>query len=78
MITVEVRLGEALREQIGADATTVKVALDAPATLPDLYRALGLEAAQVALCTVNNRYPDEGQQLEQGDRVRLVAPVAGG
>jgi len=78
MITVEVRLGEALRERIGADATTMQVALDPPATLPDLYRALGLEPEHVAICTVNNRYPEAGQALGEGDRVRLVAPVAGG
>lgn len=79
MIEVEVRLGAALRERLNRDgAGPVRVELAPGATLPDLYAALGIDPAQVALCTVNNRYPPDGYALQPGDRVRLVSPVAGG
>ncbi|NLF75466.1 MAG: hypothetical protein GX573_07190 [Chloroflexi bacterium] len=80
MIEVEVRLGAALRERLNmaGDAGPLRVELAPGATLPDLYAALGIEPAQVALCTVNNRYPPDGYVLQPGDRLRLVSPVAGG
>lgn len=80
MIEVEVRLGAALREclNMADDAGPLQVELAPGATLPDLYAALGIEPAQVALCTVNNRYPPEGYAFQPGDRVRLVSPASGG
>jgi sulfur carrier protein ThiS len=79
MIAVEVRLGAALRERLHIDDTgPIRVELAPGATLPDLYAALGIDPALVALCTVNNRYPPDGYALQPGDRLRLVSPVVGG
>lgn len=79
MIEVEVRLGAALRDLLNIDDPgPIRVELTPGATLPDLYAALGIDPAQVALCTVNNRYPPDGYILQPGDRLRLVSPVVGG
>jgi len=79
MITVEVRLSDALRQQLNLPGSDpLRVVIDAGATLPALYQALDLRPEQVAFCTVNNRYPAEDCQLRDGDRLRLVAYAAGG
>jgi len=79
MITVEVRLGAALREHLNiADEGVLHIELADRSTLPDLYRALGLRPELVAFCTVNNRYPPESYQLQDGDRLRIMAHAVGG
>ena len=79
MITVEARLSAALRDQLGiADTKPMPVELPADSTLPDLYRLLGLAPEQVAFTTVNNRYPNEGYRLQDGDHLRIVARAVGG
>jgi len=79
MITVEVRLSDALRQQLDLQGSDpLHVVIETGATLPDLYQALNLRPEQVAFCTVNNRYPAEDYHLREGDRLRLVAFAAGG
>jgi len=79
MITVEVRLGAALREHLNLpDEAALRLDLADRASLPDLYRALGLDPEQVAFCTVNNRYPPEDYLLQDGDRLRVMAHAVGG
>jgi sulfur carrier protein ThiS len=79
MITVEVRLGAALREHLNLpDAGPLRLELADSASLPDLYRELGLNPEQVAFCTVNNRYPPERYLLQDGDRLRIMAHAVGG
>ena len=79
MITVEVRLGAALREHLNLpDERPLRLELADSASLPDLYRALGLRPEQVAFCTVNNRYSPESYLLQDGDRLRVMAHAVGG
>jgi sulfur carrier protein ThiS len=79
MIVVEVRLSAALREHLGSlGAGPLLVELLAGATLPDLYAALSLKSELVAFSTVNNRYPERGYRLRDGDRLRIVAHAVGG
>jgi sulfur carrier protein ThiS len=79
MITVEVRLGAALREHLSLSTEgPLRLELADSASLPDLYRALGLNSEQVAFCTVNNRYPPESYLLQDGDRLRIMAHAVGG
>ena len=79
MITVEVRLGAALREHLNlSDEGPLRLELADCTSLPDLYRTLRLQPEQVAFCTVNNRYPPEGYLLQDGDRLRVMAHAVGG
>jgi sulfur carrier protein ThiS len=79
MITVEVRLGAALRELLKlSDERPLRLELADSASLPDLYQTLGLKPEQVAFCTVNNRYPPESYLLQDGDRLRIMAHAVGG
>jgi molybdopterin converting factor small subunit len=79
MITVEIRLGAALREHLNlSDERPLRLELADRASLPDLYRALGLQPEQVAFCTVNNRYPPENYLLQDGDQLRIMAHAVGG
>lgn len=79
MITVEVRLGAALREHLNlSDEGPLHVEMPDRASLPDLFRALGLQPEQVAFCTVNNRYPPEDYLLQDGDHLRVMAHAVGG
>jgi sulfur carrier protein ThiS len=79
MITVEVRLGAALREHLNlSDEGPLRLELAERASLPDLYRVLGVDPEQVAFCTVNNRYPPESYLLQDGDRLRIMAHAVGG
>jgi sulfur carrier protein ThiS len=79
MITVEIRLGAALREHLNlSDERPLRLELADRASLPDLYRALGLQPEQVAFCTVNNRYPPENYLLQDSDRLRVMGHAVGG
>jgi len=80
MITVEVRLYATLRKyapglKIGE---ALRLSLEAGARLSDLLAHLGVPEEELKTAFVNNRRQEGDYLLQDGDRVALFPPVAGG
>ena len=57
-----------------------RFSLDVPdgATVGDVLRKLGVPTEQAAVLTLGDEAVDIAQQLQEGDRVTVIPPVAGG
>jgi len=80
MIEVQVRLYGGLAEfspeaSVGGAMT---LSLAENARVSELVAQLGVPQEKVNLAFVNNRQQDDSYQLQDGDRVAVFPPVAGG
>ena len=72
-----IRLFAGLREQAGTARRELE--LGDPATVSDVWPALGLGAEPSGLLyAVNRVYADHGTELADGDEVAVIPPVSGG
>ncbi len=79
-ITIEVALFATLRKYHPAGPDTGAVRMDVPqgTTVRDLLEILGIPAAQAKQAFINNRQTADDQVIEEGQRVGIFPPIAGG
>jgi molybdopterin synthase sulfur carrier subunit len=80
VIEVEVKIFATLRKYapgLGI-GEPLKLSLDNPTTLGQLVERLGIPRNEVKAIMVNNRNRTADYLLEDGDRVAIFPPVAGG
>lgn len=80
MTRVSVRTYATLRKYLPQAALGDETLIELPegSTLGDLFRSLGIPDTEVKVAFVNNLQQEEDYKLQQGDRVALFPPIAGG
>lgn len=80
MITIEVRLYATLRKYVPGQGIgeALRLSLAEGSRLADLLAHLGVPAGELKTAFVNNRRQEGDYRLQDGDRVALFPPVAGG
>jgi len=80
MTRVNVRAYATLRKYLPDVSLGSAVTLELPngATLGDLVRELGIPETEVKVAFVNGLQREDGCLLQDGDRVALFPPIAGG
>ena len=81
MMEVEVFLFASLRRYHprggrGSESFTLSVA--AKTSLLDIYKIIGIPPEEIKMNYVNNRYQQASYQVEDGDKIAIFPPVAGG
>ncbi len=81
MITIEIKLFANLREynpEEPGSKGAFEYEIAEGSTVEDLYRELGIPEDHVKMNFVNNLKKSKDYELEQGDRVAVFPPIAGG
>lgn len=82
MVRVEIFLFATLRSyhpqgrDRGSEGFTLKV--ESATTLAQIYDTLGIPPEEVKMNFVNNRHQSPDYQVQEGDKIALFPPIAGG